>query len=399
MPTFSYEAKDNTGRTVSGLIEAGEARGAAGALREQGLWPTRIDPLGATAKAAAPDTRVGAQSRIEIAPWFGSVPLTMLAMMYRQFATLMDSGVPIAQSMTTLAKQTTNGRLKQILGECSDAVNRGSGMSSVMERYPGTFNGIQLELIRAGETSGQMDLMATRIAEYLEKEIDIRRRLKQETLYPKIVLFVAWLVGGLLLYLRIGGKGSVGGMLTATAIAVGTLFAVWWGGRYLCQYPSFGARWDYVKLLVPGTGGVTRRYATARFTRALASMYSSGILLPRAVESAARACGNRAIGQQIVSHAGALNMGEGISTMLERAGLLSPMAVQMARTGEQTGGLDIMMNKVADYLEGEADSKAHQLAVFAGVAALLFASLIVGYIVISAYGGMASSAVNGGGAE
>ena len=146
-------------------------------------------------------------------------------------------------------------------------------------------------------------------------------------------------------------------------------------------------------MLIPGPGGVSRKYATARFTRALGTLYAGGVLLPNAVAIAARACGNRAIGQALVNQVGALYNGGGISGMLAQSGLLSPIAIQMARTGEQTGNLDAMMDKVSDYLETEADAKAHQLAVFAGVAALVFAACVVGYIAISFYVGQFSSII------
>jgi type II secretory pathway component PulF len=262
-----------------------------------------------------------------------------------------------------------------------------------MERHPSTFTPLQAELIRAGELSGMLDVMANRIADYLEKETETRRKLKRETLYPKIVLFVAACVTGLLGFLSAGAQGLLGQIRFVVTVG-GLAFGAWWLGRYLNQFAGFGAAWDHVKLLIPGTGGVTRRYATARFTRALATLYGGGVLLPRAVEAAARACGNRAIGQRLLQNVGTLNTGEGIAAMLERSGLLSPVAVQMARTGEQTGNLDAMMDKVADYLESEADTKSHQFAVWAGVVRPAHRRLVVGYIALSFYGGQMSDLIN-----
>ncbi len=398
MPTFTYEAKDIAGKTLSGIIEAMGPSGAAAALREQGLFPLRIEAVGAASRAPASDDRAGAQTRVDAAPFLLAVPIPILAQMYRQFATLMNAGVPISQAMTTLAQQTTNGRLKEILGEVAASVNAGGNLTTVMERHPSTFTTIQIELIRAGETSGLLDVMANRIADYLEKELDVRRKLKRETLYPKIVLFVAGCVILLLGFLKSGSQGFFG-MVTFAATVAGGGFALWWLARYLNQYPAFGAAWDHVKLLIPGPGGVTRRYATARFTRALGTLYGGGVLLPRAVETAARACGNRAIGQRLLDSAPAMNTGGGLTAVLEASGLLSPMAVQMARTGEQTGSLDTMMDKVADYLESEADAKSHQLAVFAGVGALLLAGLVVAYIALSFYTGMFNGMMKEGGGQ
>lgn len=414
MPTFSYDAKNKTGDRVSGIIDALEERGAASALREQGLWPTRIEAVGAGAFAPSPvgmspsipfngggsfspdAPAVGTPTRIDAAPFLVAVPLPALIMLYRQLATLLNAGVPMVQALTTLINQTTHGRLKQILTEMSQAVAGGNPLSSIMERYPAVFASMEVEMIRAGEASGMLEKMCNRIADYLEREVEIRRKLKRETLYPKIVLFVAGCVLLLLGFIKSGATGLKGNLLFSFVVGAAA-FGLWWLFRFLNQFPAFGAGWDQFKMLIPGPGGVSRKYATARFTRALGTLYAGGVLLPNAVAIAARACGNRAIGQALLNQVGQLYNGGGISGMLAQSGLLSPIAVQMARTGEQTGNLDAMMDKVADYLENEADAKSHQLAVMAGVGALIFAAVLVAYIAISFYVGQFSSIIKSSG--
>jgi type II secretory pathway component PulF len=422
MSTFTYQARDLEGKDVSGIIEADDARGAANSLREQGLFTlhlaptmnarpaTVVLPSGATQTGGSftpghsptnpPIRRIGEQSSVHIAPFLVSVPLPELAMMYRQMATLLEAGVPMVQSISTLSQQTRSGRLRSILADAAGVVSSGHPFSDAMAKYPNAFAPIQIELIRAGETGGLLETMCNRIADYLERELETRRKLKRETLYPKIVLFVAGLVILILSFVK-SGMGKSGVNLVVSQIGFAALvgagaFGVWWLARYLNQYPALGAIWDRVKMLIPGAGDVARKYATARFARALAALYAGGVNLYRAVEIAARACGNRAIGEQILSYAPALNNGEGISGMLARSGLLSPLAIQMARTGEQTGALDTMMNKVADYLENEADTKAHQVAVVSGVIMLLIAACVVAYIVISFYVGMFSGIMQEG---
>ncbi len=413
MSTFTYQAKDLEGKDVSGIIEAPDARGAASSLRDQGLFTlhlaptinprpaTVVLPSGATQTGGSftpgftpqpPARRIGEQSSVHIAPFLASVPLTELAMMFRQMGTLLNAGVPMVQSISTLAQQTRSGRLKAILVDATATVASGHPFSDAMEKYPAAFTPIQIELIRAGETGGLLETMCDRIADYLEREIETRRKLKRETLYPKIVLSVAGLVILILTFVQAGmgktGANLVGSRIGFAATVGAIAFAVWWLGRYLNQFPAYGALWDRFKMHIPGAGDVARKYATARFARAMAALYAGGVNLYRAVEIGARACGNRAIGEQLLSHAPALNNGEGISGMLARSGLLSPLAIQMARTGEQTGSLDTMMNKVADYLENEADAKAHQVAVVTGVLTLIVAACVVAYIVISFYVGM-----------
>jgi len=431
MATFTYQAEDARGNIVSGQIEAADESDVNTALRGQGLYPRRVQPGIATAPNPAPESTalvplemeettaiatghpansavailapeptlppilepVGVQSRIDAAPFLVSVPLSDLAVLYRQFATLVAAGVPMVQSLYTLAEQTRNGRLRAILRQAASSVASGNPLSMTMAQHPSVFSALQLEMVRAAETSGMLEMMCNRIADYLERELEVRRKLKRETLYPKIVLFVAACVFLLLTFLKAGAEGALGYVkLGATILVVGLV--AWWWARFLNQIPAFGAAWDHVKMLIPGAGGVTRRYANARFTRALAALYGSGVLLTNAVASASRACGNRAIGQRMLNNVPLLMAGQGIGAMLAASGLLSPIAVQMAKTGEQTGNLDLMMNKVADYLESEADTKSHQLSVITGVVALLIAACVVGYIAISFYVGQIGAAVS-----
>ncbi|MDX1932897.1 MAG: type II secretion system F family protein [Capsulimonadales bacterium] len=412
MATYNYQAEDDRGNVVSGLIDATDDKSAALAIRDQGLHPVRVRPQmlleningaetaarpvetfethGTATLAPASDNPmfapVGQQSRVELAPFLNAVPLSDLAIMYRQLATLLGAGVPLGQSLVALAEQTRNSRLNAILREMITMVAAGSPLTKVMERYPSVFSTLQVEMLRAAETSGLMEVMCHRLADYLEREIETKRKIQRETLYPKIVLFVAGCVILLLAFLKSGAEGPIGHLKFAAGVGL-TGFGIWWFMKYANQYPQFGAAWDNIRLLIPGTGGIARRYATARFTRALAALYGGGVLITSAVAIAARACGNRAIGQTMLDNVHRLNNGEGISGMLAASGLLSPIAVRMAQTGEQTGSLDAMMDKVADYLESEADTKAHQFAVITGVVALLIAALVVLYIAVTFYTG------------
>ena len=415
MPTFSYHAKDTEGRQISGLIEAVNPSLAAAALREQGLFPNKIElaPPGTTYDHTLPPTpnphrplSLDQPNRIEAAPFAVSVPLQELAMFYRQFATLLRSGVPLIQALNALEQQTRHTRLKQILRECQATISNGAPLSQVMANYPAVFTTMQVELIRAGETGGMLETMCNRLADYLEREIEIRRKLSRESLYPKIVLSLAGIVYLIVKWTR-AGMGATGNALVLekvkfAAIVAVTLALLWWLARFLNQFPAFGAAWDNFKMFIPGVGGVSRRYATARFCRALSALFAGGINIVRAVEIAGRACGNRAIAQAMLDGVPLLMSGKGIAAVLEQSGVLSPIAVQMARTGESTGSLDEMLNRVADFLESEADMKAHRLATMMGVVAILVAAVIVLMVAIQAYTGMANQAMSsadGGGSD
>ena len=411
MPTFTYQAETERGDIVSGNIEAADEAAAVAGVKAQGFWPRQVRrqlqtlvPIEQTAVESSPHpvTPSPSLSKPEVrsptpapdlAPFLVSVPLPDMAVMYRQLATLLQAGVPMVQSVSTLAEQTRNQRLRGILQEMAREVGLGNPISMTMARYPSVFPQMHLEMIRAAEITGLLDQMCNRLSGYIEREVEIRRKMQRETLYPKIVLFVAGIVMLLLTFLQAGQAGAVGLLLWGVTVA-GAGFGLWWLWRYADQYPAIGATLDNIKMRIPGTGGVARRYATARFTRALGILYGSGILLTNAVAIAARSCGNRAIQETMERNAPNLMNGEGVAAFLASSGMLSPSAVQMARTGEQTGSLDIMMDKVADYLESEADVKAHQLATFTGVAALVLAALVVLFIALSFYGGQMASAVN-----
>lgn len=424
MPTFSYQATNAEGGPEKGEVDANSPAHAAAALRAEGLTPTQILLISSSQSAPSPpglggltlsgspkpggwgaeNSTGGNPAGAHVAPFLLTIPLPHIASMFRQLGTLLRAGVPMLQGITALGEQTPHARLKEILREAAALVASGRPFSEVLARHPQVFSQLSIELIRAGETSGMLETMCGRIADYLEREVEIRRKLQRETLYPKVVLFVAGLVLLILAFVN-AGMGATGGQAVLARVTLAVFvgagaFGVWWLGRYLHQYPQLATRWDELKLAVPGVGGVARRYATARFCRSLGALYGGGILLQRAVEVSARACGSQYIEETMLRNIPMLMQGGSIAAMLEASGSLSGAAVQMARTGEQTGGLDSMMDKVADYLESEADQKAHQLAVSAGVFLLLVAAVIVGIIVIGFYMGQMgqiTSAAGGGG--
>ena len=244
MPTFQYRAKDTAGRDLSGIIDAATPSSAASALREQGLFPLKIEAVSGKAAKEAQDAfhtlpdmassgpshlnAAGAQARVDIAPFLVSVPLPDLAAMYRQLATLLRAGVPMFQAMQALASQTRPGRLQKVLTEAGQAIASGNPLSATLARYPSVFTPLQTELIRAGELGGMLEGMCSRIADYLEREIDIRRKLKRETLYPKIVLSVAGLVILVIGFAGAGfgkaGTAFVVAKLTFAAIVAASVF-------------------------------------------------------------------------------------------------------------------------------------------------------------------------------
>src|SRR5438445_6102506 len=234
MPTYQYTAKDHTGQTRSGVLEAETNRVAVARLREQGLWVTQLHARGGT--VAAP--RGGPRMRL-IEPLWSGVSLRDLAFFFRQFATLIDSGVPLYQGLSSLALQAPNARLRRIVADVAAQVQNGSQLSVAMGRYPWVFSPLQLRMIEAGEAGGLLDRMMLRIADYLEREYEIRQKIKERTLYPKIVLIAAIFIPQLKLLIFDGLMPYLHATVFAVMPIVLAVLTIWALFRLGFQWPPF----------------------------------------------------------------------------------------------------------------------------------------------------------------
>ena len=397
---YSYEAKDGTGRTVTGSLDADDERAAATLVREQGYFPMRLVPQNGGAAGPAPepasrDTHRDATRRPS-APWlmvhvvyplWTGVGLNELTLFYRQFAAMLRAGVPVFQCLTALIAQTGNPTFRRCLHTISADVQNGDSLSGGMGRYPWIFTDFHRAMVGAGETSGRLDLMFARLADALEQEQMLRRSIKRETFYPKAVLVCAFLLPQLV-YLVTGGIGAY--VRHAIVPLLGLLAVV--GVVVVLNKLGSQAKGAYHAFLtmIPGVGGTVKMIALARFARTLASLFAAGILVPNAIRSAAESCGNAYIGGRIVRAIPRVMAGGGITEPLRATGVFPPMVVSMLSTGEQTGSLDQTMDKVAEFYEAESVVRLHQAAVIIGIIALLIAAAVVFVTVLGAYQGMYS---------
>src|SRR5713226_8352209 len=384
MPTYQYTAKDNTGQTHSGVLEAETNSVAVAQLREQGLWVTQLHARAGT--AAAPGA--GLRARV-IEPLWNGVSLRDLAFFFRQFATLIDSGVPLYQGLSSLALQAPNARLRRIVAEVAAQVQHGSQLSVAMSRYPWVFSPLQIRMIEAGEAGGLLDRMMLRIADYLEREYEIRQKIKQRTLYPKIVLLAAIFLPNLVVLIFQGLMPYLHSTLFTVLPVVLWALAIWAAFRIAFQWTPFRYAYDTVKLNLPVIGGLIRKQVTGKFARGLAALYGAGLPVGRAMAWAADACGNPRVADMIHRQVARVERGESLTDALTATGFFSPVALGMVATGEQAGNVDGMLEKLADFQEAEADHASHQMVVIGSTLFYLAVALFVAYIVISAYGGYA----------
>lgn len=385
MPTFQYTAKDSTGHTRTGVLDAETNSVAVAQLREQGLWVTQLQSQGSR---AAPQGG-GVRGRL-IDPLWTGVSLRDMGFFFRQFATLVDAGMSLSQALTTLSKQAPNARLRRTVDDMAAQVQRGTQLSVAMARHPWLFSSLQVRMIEAAEAGGLMDQMMVRIADYLEREYETRQKIKQRTLYPKIVLVAAIFIPRISILIFDGLMPYLQATLFTVLPIVLVALAIWAIFRMLLQWPAFSYFYDAVKLNLPVVGGLIRKQVSGRFVRGLAALYGAGVPVGRAMSWAAEACGNPRVADMVLRQVPRVERGESLTSALTATGFFSPAALGMMATGEQSGNVDGILHKLADYQEAEADHATQQMVTIGSTLLYLAVCIYVGYLVISFYGGYAN---------
>jgi type II secretory pathway component PulF len=348
-------------------------------------------------------------------PLFSGVVIKDLAAFYRQFATLIGAGLPLYQSLIALESNTQNAKLKEVARAGQLQVQAGGKFSDVLAAWPWVFKPVQVELIRAAEYSGMLEQALRQVADYVEHEWEVKRLVSRETLYPKMVLFVAVMILGrpgffgermALVRLVLGGMGrdryeaweylldTVGFGLLCLAFALVPI-AVF--RLSLFNVPGVREAYDTFKMALPGIGKITKMFALARFGRTMAAMFRGGFGMSYALGVAGDAAGNAVLRRAVQRAIPAAEKGGLASDALSASGVFPPMALDMFRTGETSGRLDEMLDRMADFYESEGKMKTHQTAMIFSVGVFLLVALLVGVQVVSFWTGYASSATSGGG--
>lgn len=435
MPVFEYKATDANGNPLSGTLLSSSLAAAADELSKKGLNVSHV-ALASTPQDPVPQTFASPQARGEqasalnadrrqpaptmprtpppttprpavvtqvIAPLVYRVPLSQLLFLFRQLATMLNAGVPLAESLDTLSRQTRDPKLKPVVTELLGHVREGRELSVGMARYPDVFSPLMLGMVRAGEQSGLLDQSLNHMADYVQQEIELRNVLRRATLYPKLVLFssiVIILVANYFLRAVFDKPDQLQSPLTdgATWVVLVPIIAfLFLFFRVGVQNPNVKQGYDKFLLMIPGIGSTVHQMAMAKFSSAFAALYKGGVPMPRAVEYAADACGSSYLRSRIYPASKELQEGEGITSALIGTGAFLPQVIDMTRTGETTGKLDDMLERVAKFYEDDSKVKADQQAKIFGVVCLLAVGLYVGYIAYHFYSGI-SGRYSGAGA-
>jgi len=416
MPKYNYVALDARGNETKGMIEVGSQNEAIGRVKEMGLFPTKItegdkeEKAGKKAKAAAKPKAGGKKGggmqinlNIKI-PGMGGVKPKVLTTFTRQLATLVDAGLPLLRGLRVLEKQERNANLKKILAELATSIEGGSTFSEALAQHPKVFNRLFVNMVKAGELGGVLEVVLKRLAEFSEKAQKIKGKVKAALFYPIAVLIVA--VGIMVLLMTFvvpkfkdvfGGMGITLPGFTVFVLAVSDLIknnilgtmgamAVVVVLFLLFIKTKFGRHaWDKVKLKMPPTGQVVTKVSISRFTRTLGTLVSSGVPILQALTIVKETAGNVIIANAVAKIHESVKEGETITAPLEASRVFPPMVVSMVDVGEQTGAMPEMLLKIADNYDEEVDNAVAAMTSLLEPIMIVFLAVIVGSIVIAMF--------------
>lgn len=391
MPEYEYRATGRNGETVVGRRTAANREALDAILRREQLSPSRIVEKGK--EIAIPRPKVA-----------GKVSPKELAIFTRQFSVMIDAGLPLVQCLEILATQQENKSFAKALSEVRGSVEAGSTLANGLRLYPKIYDSLYCNMVEAGETGGILDTILQRLSGYIEKAVKLKRAVQSALIYPVAVVLIAGGVIFLLLWKVVpifatlfAGLGVDLPLPTRIVIglsnAIGT-FAVpllvlgvagAWGLKRYYATPSGRMMIDRLILKLPLLGGLMRKIGVARFTRTLGTLITSGVPMLEAMDITARTSGNAVIEEAILTVRRAIETGRTIVDPLRETGVFPNMVVQMIGVGEQTGALDSMLGKVADFYEDEVDAAVGDLLTAMEPMIILILGVVVGGVVISMY--------------
>ncbi len=387
MPTFAYTFRDAAGTVRSGTSEAESAEILRKRLQEQGFTVTEVRQVRAQRPGGG----------------WGRVKLSDLAIFCRQFSTMQDAGVSIVRSLDVLAQQTQSPKLRRILVDIQAEVEAGQTLSRAMSKYPNVFSNLFIGLIRAGEVGGVLEESLQRLAAFLESDVALRRKVRAAMTYPTIVVIAALaIVIGLVTFILpkffdvfrdLGIKDfpvmtqmlmDFSNFLTSrwyVMIAIVILVVI--AFRMFVRTRIGRRLYDRLKLKLPVFGPLNHKIALARFSRTLSTLLSSGVPILQALETVAGTVANEIIAEAVMEARARIREGDRIGPPLERSGMFPPMVVHMISIGEESGALDQMLSKVADFYESEVESTLQSLTSAIEPVLIVLLGGMVGFIVIS----------------
>lgn len=389
MPTFKYVAKDRDGKTINATMEAASSIALVDALRQKELTIISIEE----AKARGSSSGGG-----------GKVKLDDLVVFSRQLATMVDAGIPLVGALDALQDQMENKGFKGVVRGVRDNVEGGSSLSEALSKQPNVFSPFFINMVKAGESSGNLDEILDRVAIYMEKTIALIRKVKSSLIYPAVVVFMAIAITTFLIVKVVPTFESIFATINV-ALPLPTLILinishivrrflllviiVLVAGMFIISRVIKTDRgrlvFDTMLLKIPVIGPLLRKVAVARFTRTLSTLQKSGVSILTALEIVGKTSGNKVIEMAVIQTKMSIKEGESIAQPLAASKVFPPMVTRMISVGEQTGKLEEMLGKVADFYESEVDAAVSGLTSLIEPLIIAFLGIVVGGIVVSMF--------------
>ncbi len=421
MPKFKYTAMDAKGGEKTGTVEAESQSAAVNQLREQGLFPTNVTESGGGkkegkegkggekggAKQQAPKKAGGGLNFNLSALWGGSgVNAKSLTILTRQLATLVDAGLPLLRGLAILGRQEKNPILKNVLADLVTSIESGSTFSEALFQHPKVFSKLYINMVKAGEVGGVLEVVLNRLSQFMEKAEKIKGKVKSAMFYPMAVLFIAVAILAFLMIKIVPQfKTIFADMLGGTELPQFTQFVLGFSDMIknnailvvgivavlVTAIKAYGRTAkgrlviDRMILISPVFGDLTRKSSIGRFTRTLGTLISSGVPILQALQIVRETSGNRVIADAVSKVHDSVKEGESIVQPLEACGVFPPMVVSMIDVGETTGALPDMLMKIADNYDDEVDNAVTAMVSLLEPIMIVFLALIVGSIVIALF--------------
>ncbi len=389
MPIFIYSGRTRGGQVLNGEMEA--------ANREAVIARLRTQQIIATAVRTKPKD-------IVIPGLGGGVGEKDIVVFTRQFATMIDAGLPLVQCLEILASQQENKIFKKALMEIRQSVEGGSTFAAALKQHPKIFTGLYANMVEAGEAGGILDTILNRLAQYMEKAMGLKKKVKSAMIYPSTIVSVAVVVVIFLLIFVIPtfksmfeGFGATLPLPTQIVLEMSRIVRLYFvymvvvivAGIVALKYwyKTNQGKWaiDSFLLKTPVFGVLIRKVAVAKFTRTLGTLISSGVAILDGLEITARTAGNKVVESAVMKTRASISEGKTIAEPLKESGVFPPMVVQMIAVGEQTGALDAMLTKIADFYDEEVDTAVANLTSLLEPMLMVFLGIVIGGVVIAMY--------------
>ena len=384
---FAYKARESTGKATEGIVEAADQKAAIARLREKKLNVLEINP-----------------AKVKKKFFKDKVKNNDVVIFSRQLSTLVSAGVPIVQGLNILEEQAENPAFKAVVSALRADIEAGLSIADAMRKHPSAFTELYVSMIKAGEVGGILDTILERLSSFLESAEALRAKVKSAMMYPAVVFSVAGIITIFLIAFVIpifkdifSSFNAELPFLTRIIISLSDfirqkllymtplIYLAFLGFKKWTKTEKGQEKIDDISLKLPVFGILLKKVAIAKFTRTLGTLIKSGVPILQGLETVAKTSGNKMIEKAIMNSYNSIKEGGRISDPLKKANIFPPMVIQMISVGEETGGLDIMLNKIADFYDTEVDTAVHGLTSMIEPLIIVFLGIVIGTIVIAMF--------------